>query len=320
MVVANESVLESVLAEQDQTAWDQLVERLLPSVHPIDQAATRIWFAFWPLKLNRLLRECEDLAELVRDRRLVGRFRLEEQVESSVEFFYGSHYWPAVKRAVLSQAETSQSNRQFDFHKTALETAAQAGRNAGVDASLVLGVSLAGLMILRQTGHSVFSAAPEKARSGTKIPSPERVLRDRLPRKPGLLSFLKSADKNYRVRFDERNPEATYSALHGQDLSMASAGDKRDYSTLDPRRLEGPVPFECRSGTCGYCWVGVLAGADRLEPISEYEARRLRYFGYISHSAKLEPHPPIRLACQTQCKGDVTIVVSPWNGILRRRT
>ncbi len=320
MIVANESALESALARHDQKAWDQLVERLLPSVHPVDQAATRIFFAFWPLKLNRLLRETEDVKELVRDRRLVGRYRLEEQVDSSVSFFHGAYYWPAIKKAVLSQADKSDPDHKFDFHKAALETATQAGRNAGVDASLVLGASLAGLMILRQTGLPGLSRGGTENRSPGKIPSPEQVLKARQPRKPGLLSFLKSADKRYQVRFDERDRESAYDALHGQDLSMASAGDKRDFTRLDPRRLEGPVPFECRSGTCGYCWVGVLAGAERLEPITEYETRRLRYFGYISHEARVEPHPPIRLACQTQCKGDVTIVVPPWNGILRRRT
>ncbi len=320
MIVANENALESALGQLDQMKWDQLVDLLLPSIHPVDQAATRIWFAFWPLKLNRLLRETEDVTELVRDRRLVGRYRLEEQLDASVDFFHGSHFWREVKKAILDRAEKTDPQRSFDLRSTALETAVQAGRQAGVDASIVLGVTLAGLMALRQVGQPAFASSGRSAKRSGKVPTPEEVLRARQARKPGFFSFLRKADQTYRIRFEEGNPKSSFQAIHGQDISMASASDKRDYTALDPRRLEGPVPFECRSGTCGYCWVGILAGAENLEPITEYETRRLRYFGYIAHDARLEPHPPIRLACQTQCKGDVTLVVSPWNGILRRRT
>ncbi len=322
MAVAKETALAGALGGMAQQDWDRLLGELLPSIHPVDQNATRIWFAFWPLKLDRLLRQAEDLDEVVRDRRLKGRFRLTEQLDSTVAHFHGRYLWEAVKRAVLEKAEKLDSADGFDLKKAVLETAAAAAKSAGVDPLLATGVTLAGFMAYRQLGHEAFrnAVAPASGRP-VKAPSPEAVLAKRAkPTPAGWFSFLRAADRDYRITFDESRSDGLYTALHGQDLSMASANDKRDYSGADPRRLEGPVPFECRSGSCGFCWVGILGGAERLEAISEYEVRRLRYFGYVSHDAPAETHPPIRLACQAQCLGNVTIVVPPWNGVLRGRT
>ena len=49
-----------------------------------------------------------------------------------------------------------------------------------------------------------------------------------------------------------------------------------------------PVPFSCRSASCGTCRIEVLLGADLLEPPSEAEAEVLAIFG--------DP-PSRRLAC-----------------------
>ena len=44
---------ESFLQQHDDTDWLQVLFKLEPNIHPVDQRATRIWFAFFPLKLKR---------------------------------------------------------------------------------------------------------------------------------------------------------------------------------------------------------------------------------------------------------------------------
>ena len=93
---------------------------------------------------------------------------------------------------------------------------------------------------------------------------------------------------------------------------LGAANDRsRDWVALDPRRMEGPIPVECRSASCGTCWVGVLGGADRLADVAVREGKKIKEFGYIDTA---EPKPMIRLACQAQAQGAVSVVIPPWNG------
>jgi ferredoxin len=62
-----------------------------------------------------------------------------------------------------------------------------------------------------------------------------------------------------------------------------------------------PIPFSCRSATCGTCHVEVLEGADLLEPSSAREAELLDLLGGDN----------TRLACQAR--------VRPGPGLLRLR-
>jgi ferredoxin len=110
-----------------------------------------------------------------------------------------------------------------------------------------------------------------------------------------------------------------FRAINGQDIAMAGGDTGADYRHLDYRRPAGPVPVECRVGSCGYCWIGLLAGRENLSPMTSFERERLRYFGYDTANAPDDAHPLIRLACQSQCQGDVTVAISPWNGELDRR-
>ena len=77
-------------------------------------------------------------------------------------------------------------------------------------------------------------------------------------------------------------------------------------------RVEGPIPVECRTAACGTCWVGVLAGADRLSEVDDREWRKMKEFGYVDTD---DPKPLVRLACRAKTHGNVTIVVPPWNGV-----
>ena len=100
---------------------------------------------------------------------------------------------------------------------------------------------------------------------------------------------------------------------------MAAGEDQRDYQSINERCLEGPVPFQCRSGSCGTCWIGILHGKEHLSEISKFENARLKYFGYDLGNPNQETHPPVRLACQAKCHGNLSIVIPPWNGILNMR-
>jgi ferredoxin len=97
-----------------------------------------------------------------------------------------------------------------------------------------------------------------------------------------------------------------------QDLAWGAADDQsRDWRAIDPRRVEGPIPVECRSASCGTCWVGILGGAEKLSDVAAREGKQIKKFGYIDTA---EPKPLIRLACQAQTQGAVSIVIPPWNG------
>jgi uncharacterized 2Fe-2S/4Fe-4S cluster protein (DUF4445 family) len=56
----------------------------------------------------------------------------------------------------------------------------------------------------------------------------------------------------------------------------------------------------------------VLGGAEKLSDVARLEGKRIKEFGYIVTD---EPKPLIRLACQAQISGAVSIVIPPWNGV-----
>jgi hypothetical protein len=57
--------------------------------------------------------------------------------------------------------------------------------------------------------------------------------------------------------------------------------------------------------------VGVLGGADKLADVAAREGKKIKEFGYVDTA---EPKPLIRLACQAQAQGAVSVVIPPWNG------
>lgn len=64
-----------------------------------------------------------------------------------------------------------------------------------------------------------------------------------------------------------------------------------------------PVPFSCRSATCGTCQVHVVEGAELVAP-AEADERELL--------ALLDGPPDVRLACQVRVlAGDGVIKVKP---------
>jgi ferredoxin len=184
---------------------------------------------------------------------------------------------------------------------------------------MLLGMAAVGLMTLRQAGPEAFAAAPGRVHlsDAARAMSPHQVLRRRArDDSQGLFGFLRGLRTTWTVTFDENEPGASFVAITGQEMASAAQTDKRDYRSRDPRCTpgEGPVPVECRSASCGTCWVGVLGGAEKLSPVvARDEGRRMKVFGYVETD---EPRPIIRLACQASVSGAVSVVIPPWNGII----
>ncbi len=309
-------LFEAFLGQHDQRAWSEVVERLAPAIHDVDRDAVRIWFAFHPLDLARAVQAAEDPAELERRLWLQGSYRLEEQIDRSHRFLFGHRYWPEVKAAVVAIARSNPDS--VDLDRLILDSAERVGASRGVDAGLVVAITAVAMMTLQQVGLDAFAAASESVDPGVAAsgPSPKQLLLRRARNDgQGLFGFLKGDRKVWTVTFDEHDPSARFSLINSQELTTAAASDTRDYRSRDPRCHEGPIPVQCRSAFCGTCWVGVLGGADRLSAVTDLERRRIRDFGYTVAN---EPKPIIRLACQSQAFGAVSIAIPTWNGILGR--
>ena len=83
-----------------------------------------------------------------------------------------------------------------------------------------------------------------------------------------------------------------------------------------PRCTEGPIPVQCRSCSCGTCWVGVLDGADLLSPVDAKERATISALGYLDTD---DSKPIVRLACMARPTVQITLVIPPWNGQIGAR-
>lgn len=301
--------------------WATAVDTLVPEIHPVDLEATRVWCAFFPLQLHIALAAAapEDLPALERTLGLMGKWRLADQIDTSHTFLYGHRYWPQAKRAVLAIA--AESSFPEGLPEIITRVADHASRTSSVDRDQLLSISIVGLMTLRQCGIDKFGSGNGSVQLSMNVEarSIRQVFRRRrIQRSQGLFGFLRGGKKRFRMTFDENMPAATFDLIAGQDIASGAQSDKRDYRSKDSRCIpgEGPIPVECRAASCGTCWVGVLAGADRLSPIDpDDEGRRLQVFGYPQPRSAAGA-PVIRLACQARPKGDVTFVIPPWNGMI----
>ena len=319
-----ETPFEEFLKQHDEVRWADTITQLSPSIHEVDRAATQIWFAFYPLELCREFEQADDPDALMRELLMQGNYYLKDQIDSSHKFLYGHRFWPEVKKAVeehvdlwhgLQTGSADSPTEPSAPVDQIREVAHEVAELLKVDLSLVLGITAVAFMTVRQAGLSAFRAAKGAVLLDSKHlkKSPEEILKDRAKDdSQGLLGFLKTIDKKWTVTFDESDDSARYKLNNMQDLAWGAAEDHtRDWRAIDPRRPEGPIPVECRSAACGTCWVGVLGGAQKLADVGAREGTRMKEFGYIDTA---EPKPLIRLACQAQAQGAVSIVIPPWNG------
>jgi ferredoxin len=290
---------------------------LMPLIHPVDQAATQIWFSFWPLKLARSLQSSADPASVIKKFQLDGNYRLDEQIDSSVDYFYSSIYWGIVKRTILKVVESEETFEVANLQSVIQSISSQVAIACNVDESVVLGIVAAGIMMLQQIGLNAFQASINKEKPRKPTETADEAVRTRgKSGGSGLRRFLGIPNRKFTITFEPKQPDAKFVAMNGQDLSMASSTDRRDFRGQDHRRAFGPIPAECRSGACGYCWIGIRDGEENLSEMTEFERKRLKHFGYVSDEAWIPSHPRIRLACQAKCGGNMTIVIPPWNGVL----
>ena len=309
---------DSPLHQFSTSDWASTLDAILPDIHDVDRSAARIWSYFYPLALDDAY-AADEPQTVTRRLRIDGNARLSQgQVDSSHWFLYGHRYWPAVKAALVGWAGREPGGWTADLLATARALNSEVAARAGVDARLVAGISFVGLMTLRQAGFDAVRATLPTASPREAAPaslSPDAIVAARAQdESQGPFGFLRST-KRFSVIFDERRADAHFPILDMQHLTTAAAADTRDY-TNGPRRFqEGPIPAQCRSATCGTCWVGVLGGQDKLSDIDAYESRRLKAFGYIDPQ---EAKPIIRLACQARASGNVTIVIPTWHGFVAR--
>lgn len=316
MSTERETLFENFLRRQDEEDWAKALTTLLRSVHEVDRNATQIWFAFYPLGLHLALEEAEDPQALARKLLLQGQYSLREQIDSSHRFLYGHRFWPDVKRSLIEHAASFTETDGADLAAQIMKVASDTAQQLKVEESLLHGITAVAFMTARQVGLDAFKAAPGAINldSKTMKKSPERVLKERAQDdSQGLLGFLRTIDKRWTVTFDETDASARFKLMHMEDLAAGAARDRsRDWRAQDARRIEGPIPVECRSASCGTCWVGVLGGAEKLSDVSAREGKKVKEFGYAETN---EPRPLIRLACMAQATGAVSIVIPPWNGV-----
>ena len=312
----NEILFEAFLNQHDDSAWRNVVQELLPSIHEVDKAAVQIWFAFYPLALARLLQQSEDPEHLARELLLQGNYLLRTQIDSSHKFLYGHRYWPDVKKQICKHITSSQA-ASLDLGAHIKEVAGAVAGKQGVALSLLIGITAAGFMVLQQVGTASFSEFPGMVQLERTFAErrPDDILKKRArDDNQGVLGFLRGQAKVFTATFNENDTSSTFRLINTQHLTTAAANDKRNHHLRDERCTvgEGPIPVQCRSAACGTCWIGVLGGAEKLSDVAELESRRIKEFGYIDTD---EPKPLIRLACQAQAFGAVSIVIPPWNGV-----
>ena len=313
----NNAFVEALETKTEQE-WLAAVESLLPSIHEVDRNAVQIWFRFYPLDLVKYLESAENVEEAMKGIVMEGDFGLLDKIDTSHKFLYGHRYWPQVKQAVQHRA---QSDKAFSDLKTEISDLAKTvAKEAKTDESLTTAIAAVGLMTLVQSGYDDLKAAPGVAEkpSGLMAKSPNEIIAERAKDdSQGLFGFLKTVDKEFSVAFRAFASEGKFKVINEEEVASASQKDhSRDWRALDSRCWEGPVPIECTSASCGTCWVGVLAGEEKLSEPSVRERRAMKVFGYNQPETE---KPFLRLACQAKANGNVTIVIPPWNAVFGKK-
>jgi ferredoxin len=311
--------LEAYLNNFTESDWLAAIDLLSTEIHAVDRNSTQIWFRFYPLEFRRFVEKHPDESELRRSLGILGDYDLSNQIDTSHGFLYGHRFWKVVKAAIEAEAEV------FTDQKPALaDEISQVARNVAeklkVDVSLVLGITAVGFMTLNQVGLERFKAASgeiEKA-TGLMAKSPDAIVAERAKDdSQGLFGFLRTVDKQYSVNWIDKYGSGKFRILNDEEIASASARDQsQNWRARDERCWEGVVPVECRSASCGTCWVGILGGEEKLSEVGRRERYRMKVFGYEQPD---EAKPILRLACQAKAYGNATVVIPPWNGVFGKK-
>ena len=156
--MAEMTPFETFLKQHDEEAWSAALTTLLRSIHEVDQNATQIWFAFYPLALFQALAASDDPEKLRQQLLMQGTYHLRDQIDSSHTFLYGHRYWPEVKRAVEQLAREFKAGESLADQ--ILAVAQKVASSVKVDRSLVVGITAVAFMTMRQAGLDAFAASP----------------------------------------------------------------------------------------------------------------------------------------------------------------
>lgn len=277
--------------------------------HEVDDDGVRIWFAMWPEMVRELTAPGDDAEKRLKFFQIQGKFRLEDVADSSHRYLYGHRYWARVKAAVDAAASGDRWQR--------IESIVE---RSGVDEQFGYAMAAIALMTLEQCGPAFLQSGYEPA--DDRLSVRDWMKRRATPLRPGLMDRLRGQSSTERVIHEEGDADGWFALLPGQEITTAAELDKRDHHLRDARCYEGmgAIPVDCRAGSCGTCWVGVIGGNENLEPAEDFERRRMEYFGYWDSGFVdgLDERPLIRLSCQVRAHGSVSIVIPPWNGVFGR--
>ncbi|PYS99920.1 MAG: hypothetical protein DMF63_09610 [Acidobacteria bacterium] len=309
---------ENYLTQLSESDWQEAIKSLLTSIHEVDRNAVQIWFRFYPLALEQFLAASENLDEAKQSIAMQGDFGLEDKIDTSHDFLYGHRYWTAVKAALEAESQVFQGGTP-NLADEITQIATMVAGKLKVDRSLVIGITAVGFMTAAQVGLEKLKASSGKIEkpSGIMSKKPDAIVASRKhDDSQGLFGFLKTVNKKYSVIYDEPN-DGRFEIVDDQEIASASANDRsQNWQAKDERCWEGPVPVECTSASCGTCWVGVIAGEVKLSEVARRERRAIKVFGYNQTD---DNQPIIRLACQTKARGNVTIVIPPWNAVFGKK-
>jgi len=315
----NNHTLEQYLDRFNERDWHAALDNLLPEIHSVDRNALQIWFRFFPLEFHRYVKTIEDRAELARSLALQGKWQLKDQIDTSHRFLYGHRYWKTVKELVQEEA-VRPSDPGESLSNIIRRLAKAVSDQAGAAVPLVNAITAVGLMTLNQVGLDALKTAPGtiETPTGLMARSPDAIVAERAKDdSQGILGFLKTVDKKFSVVYMDHSLTGSFQIINEEEIASASARDQsRDWRARDERCWEGVVPVECRSASCGTCWVGVLGGQEKLSEVSRRERRQMKVFGY---NQPPDEKPFLRLACQAKAFGNVTIVIPPWNGVFGKK-
>jgi ferredoxin len=311
--------LETYLGQFSESDWLAAVDSLVRKIHEVDRNAVEVWFRFYPLQFRRYIEKEPDEAELRRSLGLLGDYDLANQIDTSHRFLYGHRFWKVVKAAIEAEAEvfTDQDPSLADEIRQVAQNIAD---KLKVDLSLVLGITAVGFMTLNQVGLEKFKAAAGETEkpSGLMAKSPNQIVAARKKDdSQGLLGFLRTVDKKYSVEWIDKEGSGRFQIINEEEIASASARNQsQNWRARDERCWEGVVPVECRSASCGTCWVGILAGEEKLSEVGRRERFQMKVFGYEQPDGE---KPILRLACQAKAYGNATIVIPPWNGVFGKK-
>jgi ferredoxin len=307
------------LTQFTESDWLAAVESLLPDIHEVDRNAVQVWFRFYPLELRKYIERSGDEDEVKRQLQLLGNYDLAEQIDTSHRFLYGHRYWPQVKHAIEAEADgfSDDGTELPDLvKKLSMQVSERTNAKRPVERDLLNGIILVGLMTLNQVGLEKFKTARGEVEKpvGLMAKSPLQIVAERKrDDSQGLFGFLRTVDKKFSVNWIDKLASGRFSIINDEEIASASAHDQsQDWKARDPRCWEGVVPVECRSASCGTCWIGILAGQEKLSEVGRRERRQMKVFGYRQPD---DEKPFLRLACQAKAYGNATIVIPPWNGV-----